>query len=48
MNFQLDQAIEILRRTPATLNALLRGVPPSGRWEMKALILGALTTSSGI
>lgn len=28
MEFQLDQATEILRRTPATLNALLRHLPP--------------------
>ncbi len=27
MEFQLDHATEILRRTPATLNALLRGLP---------------------
>lgn len=27
MEFQLDQAIEILRRTPATLNSLLRHLP---------------------
>jgi hypothetical protein len=27
MNFELAQAIEILRRTPATLNALLRDLP---------------------
>jgi len=27
MEFQLDQAIEILRRTPLTLNALLRDLP---------------------
>jgi methionine--tRNA ligase beta chain len=32
MEFQLDQAIDILRRTPATLNALLRGVPDA--WTM--------------
>lgn len=27
MEFQLDDSLEILRRTPATLDALLRGVP---------------------
>ncbi len=27
MEFQLDQAVEILRRTPATLNSLLRHLP---------------------
>ena len=27
MDFQLDHAKEVLRRTPATLNALLRGLP---------------------
>ena len=27
MNFELANAIEILRRTPATLNSLLRGLP---------------------
>ena len=27
MEFQLYQAIDILKRTPATLNALLRGAP---------------------
>jgi uncharacterized damage-inducible protein DinB len=27
MEFQLDQATEVLRRTPATLNALLRDLP---------------------
>jgi DinB superfamily len=27
MEFQLDEAIELLKRTPATLNALLRGLP---------------------
>jgi methionine--tRNA ligase beta chain len=32
MEFQLDQAIDILRRTPATMNALLRGVP--AEWTM--------------
>ncbi|HTF37796.1 MAG TPA: DinB family protein, partial [Blastocatellia bacterium] len=32
MEFQLDQAIDILRRTPATLNALLRGAP--AEWTM--------------
>src|SRR5438876_10182646 len=32
MEFQLDQAIHILRRTPATLNSLLRGVPDE--WTM--------------
>jgi hypothetical protein len=28
MEFRLDQAKEVLRRTPATLNALLRDLPP--------------------
>jgi len=32
MEFQLDQAIDILSRTPATLNGLLRGVPDG--WTM--------------
>ena len=32
MEFQLDQAIDILSRTPATLNSLLRGVPDE--WTM--------------
>ena len=27
MDYQIDQAVEILRRTPATLTALLRGLP---------------------
>lgn len=27
MDYQYDEAVEILRRTPATLNALLRGLP---------------------
>ena len=27
MNYQYEQAVEILRRTPATLTALLRGLP---------------------
>ena len=30
MDYQYDQAVEILRRTPATLTALLRGLP--GAW----------------
>jgi hypothetical protein len=32
MEFQLDQAKEILRRTPATLNSLLRRLP--GEWVL--------------
>lgn len=32
MEFQLEQAIDILGRTPATLNALLRGIPAD--WAM--------------
>jgi len=32
MEFQLEEAIDILGRTPATLNALLRGVPEE--WMM--------------
>ncbi len=27
MEYQYEQAVEILRRTPATLMALLRGLP---------------------
>lgn len=32
MEFQLEQATEILRRTPATLNSLLRRLPPE--WSL--------------
>jgi uncharacterized damage-inducible protein DinB len=32
MEFQLDHATEILRRTPATLNSLLRHLPPE--WSL--------------
>ena len=33
MDFQLEHAIDILRRTPATLNGLLRGAP--AEWTMQ-------------
>lgn len=33
MDFQFEQAIDILHRTPATLNALLRGAPTE--WTMQ-------------
>jgi uncharacterized damage-inducible protein DinB len=34
MDFQYDQAVEMLRRTPATLTALLRGLPSA--WTASA------------
>ena len=48
MNYRLDDAVAILRRTPAALRDLLLGLPRTGSAPTKDLAPGARTMSSAI